>query len=301
MWRLKLLVQRGAGEFMASGGTRLAAAISYYALLSLVPLFLMLVAGANIVLGSADARERLVDEVVEQLPLTVDGDESIREMLLDAGSGASAVGIAGLAGLLWTASGMMGAIRTGITRVSSSERPRPFILGKLVDLTMVLLTGALVLTSAALTVTIRVAGEEVLERLGIPGTGALVGILAPIALAFLTLALLLRFVPADPIPWRGAWRGAAGGSVALWCAATGFAFYVDNFARYNVIYGSLGTVVIFLVFVYIAALILLITASASAAWAEIAEMDHRPVDDPYAPPTSLKVRRALRGLVMRRR
>ena len=301
LWRARLLVARGAGEFATAGGTRLAAAIAYYGLLSLVPLFLALVSAANLVLGSGDARDDVIDHVVDNLPLSADGVEDAREILLAAGDGTGTVGLVSLAGLLWTASGMMGAIRTGITRVTSSRRPRPFLLGKLIDLAMVVLTGALLLTSAGLTVTMRVAGEEVSGLLGIPGVEALAGIAAPILLAFLTLSLLLRFVPAEPLAWPGAWRGAAAGAVALWAATTGFAFYVENFGRYNVVYGSLGAVVVFLLFAYIAALILLLAAAVAGAWSEVAEMDHPPPDDPYRAPWPVRVRRALRRLVLPRR
>lgn len=300
MWRLRLLAERGIGGFMHAGGTRLAAAIAYYALLSIAPLFLMLVAGADLVLGQGEARDEVLERITESLPLTADGQTQVREILDAVGEGAGTVGLVGLIGLLWSASGMMGAIRTGITHVSGDETPRPFILGKLIDIAMVLLTGALLLASAALTVTMRVAGEEVLGRLGIPGTAALVGFAAPLVLTFLTLTLLLRFVPANPIKWAGAWRAAAVGSLALWLATSGFAYYVDNFGRYNVVYGSLGAVVIFLLFVFIAALILLLTAALAGAWAEISDMEHPPPDNPYAPPTSVRVRGFLRGLVSRR-
>ena len=297
LWRVTLLVERASGGFATAGGTRLAAAISYYALLSLVPLFLMLVAAANLVVGSEDARADLVDQIVDGLPLTADGAEQARDILMAAGGGTSAVGLASVVGLLWAASGMMGAIRTGLGAVSGAEHRRGFVLAKLVDLGMVLFAGGLLLAAAVLTVAMRVADERLLAPLGIPGAETLAGLVVPIALTFVTLAVLLRFVPAERIAWNGVWRGALGGSVALWAAATGFAFYVDNFSRYNVIYGSLGAVVVFLIFVYLAALILLLTAAAAAAWPDLASRRSPPPANPYGPPARQRVRNLLRGLV----
>lgn len=299
-WRAWQLLQRTVRGFSGEGGTRLAAAIAYYVLLSLFPLVIALVAGAGLVPG-VGGREEIVDRVVDALPLTAEGADDLRGALLDAGSSAGAVGVVGLVGLLWTASGMMGAIRTGLTAVTGGEAPRPFLVGKLVDVTMVALVGLVLLASAALTVTMRVADQRVLDPLGLPdAAGAALGVLAPLLLAFGVLIGLLRLVPAEPVPWAGAWRGAVGGAVALWALATGFAVYVENFSRYNAIYGSLGAVAAFLVFVFLAAIVLLLTAAAAAAWPEVARMRRAPEPDPYGRPAGERIRRALAGLVLRR-
>lgn len=299
-WRLRLLVQRTAGGFAGAGGTRLAAAIAYYALLSVFPLVIALVAGANLVLGVERARDDVVDEIVAGVPLTGEGSDDLRRILLDAGRAAGTVGALSLLGLLWTASGMMGAIRTGLTAVTGGDEPRPFLAGKAVDVLMVLLTGVLFLCSTALTVATRVA-EERLAALGLPSAaGVVAGVAAPILLAFGTLVALLRFVPAHPIAWSGVWRGAAGGAAALWVLATGFAIYVGNFGRYNAVYGSLGAVAAVLVFVFLAAVVLLLTAAAAACWDDVRAARRPPEPDPYGRPAGERVRRALVGLVVRR-
>jgi membrane protein len=300
LWRLRLLVSRTVSGFTESGGTRLAAAIAYYALLSLFPLVIALVAGAATVLSPEDARREVIDPIAGALPLTDSGEAEVRTALEGAGAGAGAVGVAGLVGLLWTASGMMGAIRAGLTDVTGVDDGRPFLQGKLVDLTMVLLTGALLLLATAVTVVVRVADEGVLGPLGLSGAWGLVASLAtPLALTFLVLASLLRFVPAEPIPWAGSWRGALGGSVALLALANGFAAYLGNFGRYNAVYGSLGAIVAVLVFVFLAAVVLLVTAAAASRWDEVARA-RQPSGTPSGPGAARQVRDALAGLVIRR-
>lgn len=299
-WRLPLLVERSMRAFLDAGGTRLAAAISYYALLSLVPLVLVLVSVADLLFGSAGTRERIIDEVVDALPLTADGTEQLRDVLLSASAGTGTLGLVGLLGLLWAAGGMMGAIRVGVTAATGASRAHPLVIGKLIDLAMVLLSGALLIASSVLTVVARVADEEFLSPLGLPLASTLVGLVAPVILTFITLIVLLRWVPATPVPWSGAWRGGLFGSIALWTAGAGFAFYVDNFARYNAIYGSLGAVVVFLVFVYLAAVILLVAAALAGTWPELARAAGPPPENPYAPPRAHRVRGVLRGLVRSR-
>jgi membrane protein len=300
LWRLPLLVERSAKGFLDAGGTRLAAAISYYALVSLIPLVLVLISAADLFFGSGGTRERIIDEVVDPLPLSADGTEQLRDVLMSASEGTGTVGLVGLVGLLWAAGGMMGAIRVGVTAATGASRRHPPVIGKLIDLSMVFISGALLIASSALTVIARVADEEFFSPLGMPLASTVVGLVVPLTLTFITLIVLLRWVPAVPVPWCGAWRGALFGSIAVWTAGAGFAFYVDNFARYNAIYGSLGAVIVFLVFVYLAAVILLLAASLAGAWPEIARAAGPPPQNPYAPPRAHRVRGLLRGLVRTR-
>ncbi|WP_217912751.1 YihY/virulence factor BrkB family protein [Miltoncostaea marina] len=301
LWRIRLLARGSLEGFVRSGGTRLAAAIAYYALLSLFPLVIVIVAGANALLPVEGVRDEVVDRIVEPLPLSGDGSADLRDVLLEAGESAGAVGIAGLVGLLWTAGGLMGAIRSGLTEVTGDARPRPFLRGKAVDILMVLVTGLLFLCAAAATIVVRVADEEVLGPLGLSGVaGGLLGAGATVAFAAATFVVLLRFVPARPVPWRGALPGALAGAVALYALATGFGLYVGNFGRYNAVYGSLGAVAAFLVFAFLAAIVLLVAASLAACWPEVADRRRPPEPDPYGRPASERVRRALAGLVVRR-
>lgn len=298
-WRLWLLARRAVEGFAAAGGTRLAAAIAYYALLSLFPLVILLVAAGSLVLDEATVRERIADRIAGALPLTESGAADVRDLLAGAGGRAAAVGLAGLAGLLWSASGMMGALRAGVTAVSGPEPGRPFLRGKLVDLGMIAGVGVLLLASAATTVTARVAREQVLEPIGVPGAGTLIGILVPIALATATLLVLIRLVPAAPPSRAGALRAAVAGGVALWALATGFGLYVANFGRYNAIYGSLGTIVALMVFAWLAAIVVLLAAAAAAAWEDVAR-ERPPGPSGDGEPLRRRARRALAGLVVRR-
>lgn len=299
-WRLWLLTRRTVGGFSDSGGTRLAAAIAYYALLSLFPLVIALVSGVGLVLSDDQARREVIDPIIGALPLSADGAADLRGILEGAvGREAGAVGLIGLAGLLWTASGMMGAIRAGLTTVTGADGTRPFLRAKLVDLAMVVVTGTVLLVSTTVTVVMRVADDRVLEPLGLSGpAGAVIGIATPIALGFVVLTALLRLVPAEPIPWAGVWRGALGGAVGLWVLTTGFGIYVRNFGRYNAVYGSLGAVVAFLVFVFLAAILLLIAAAAASRWPAVATAG-RPRSDGGDASRAEAIRRALTGLVSR--
>lgn len=297
-WRLSLLGERAARGFGAAGGTRLAAAISYYALLSLVPLLLVLLGVADLFLDADTIRDRLVAEIDETLPLTADGRIRLSEILAGAGTPSGPLGLVGLAGLAWTASGLMGAIRVGLSAVSGAARTRPALIGKLLDLALVLVSGVLLLGSLALTVFVRVAGRELMAPLDFPVSGTLWGLAVPLMLTFPVLAGALRWLPAEPIPWSGVWRGALFGGVGVWVTTALFALYLDNFGRYDVVYGSLGAVIAFLVFVYLAAIVLLMAAALAGAWPGV-RSGGRPPENPYAPPMRVRLRGAVARLVRR--
>lgn len=299
LWKVKMLAQRSVSAFTEAGGTRAAAAIAYYALLSFVPMVLAIAGITGFILGG-NRLDDLIDQAVDALPLTSEGSADIAEILRAAGEGSGAVGLVSIAALVWTASGVMGAIRHGLGAVMGAERKRPFITGKLVDLTLVLSAGLVLLTAAVLTVVIRVVGDELLEPLGIPGLDAVLGTAVPITMGFIVIAGLLRFVPAVRIPWSSTWRSALGGGIGLWLLSTGFGFYVANFGNYNALYGSLGAVIAFLAFIYLTAIVILLTAAIAAVLPDIRATGTKPPDNPYAVPTTTKVRNILKGLIRRR-
>lgn len=298
IWRIRMLAERSIRGFVAAGGTRAAAAIAYYTLLSFVPLVLALAGITGLILGG-DRLDDLIDQAVDGLPLTGEAAGDIEEILRGAGEGSGTIGLVGIATLVWTASGVMGAVRTGLSAVMGAARRRPFITGKLIDLSLVLMTGIVLLAAAVLGVIMRVAGEELLGPLGVPGVSGLISVVVPVVMGFVVLMGLLRYVPAVRLPWSATWRAALGGGIALWAVSTGFAVYVANFGNYNAVYGSLGAVVAFLAFIYLAAIVVLLTAAAAAALPDVRAAAGKPPDNPYGVPTSVRVRSIVRGLFRR--
>jgi membrane protein len=119
----------------------------------------------------------------------------------------------------------------------------------------------------------------------------------PFLLTFATFVLLYARVPAQPRPMRMVWPGALVAAVAFEALKIGFAVYLASFARYNIIYGSLGAVIAFLVFAYLAATVFLIGGELSAAWPrsrEVGEQDEK--KDGEGGSLWVQARRLVRGL-----
>jgi membrane protein len=266
-WRLLgPVLRRATVNFVEDRCTQLAAAISYFALFSLFPLTLLLVAVFGIVLRDEDVQARVLERIVDEIPVDAPSIESSLRALADLGPTLSAVG---LIGTLWASSALATAVRLALDVVFDVTRPRPLVRAKLVDVLIMLAVGILFLTSLALTTAWRVAQTQADERWGLfDGNFAWlwdVGALAiPAAVTFLMFLLMYRTLPHRRTQVRDIWPGALLAAVAFELAKAAFATYLSNFGNFDVIYGSLGGVIALLFWVYMSANIMLYGAEVSA-------------------------------------
>lgn len=289
--------------FFDDGAPQAAAAISYYALFSLFPLTILMVSVYGLVLDGADARERIINALLDNLPLRADGGrEDLAGVLRSVTDNASGFGVVGLVGLVFAASGVMGAIRHALNRAWDVTDTRPIVQGKAVDVLLVLGVGALVALSFGLSLTerlVRGGGDD----LGLGGPGASVvsavlalGQFAPAAVAFLVALTLFRLVPPTQNELRRVWPGALVAAVGFELAKWGFAVYLESYASYGAVYASLATVIAFMVFTFVAANVFLLGAEVAV---ELPRVRAGAYDDEPQEPLSERVRGALRSLFVR--
>ncbi|MCK9521327.1 MAG: YihY/virulence factor BrkB family protein [Dehalococcoidia bacterium] len=303
--QLLVLAGRVTGEFSRDHCTHLAAAISYYVLFSLFPLLIVAVAASGIVLRDEARQDRLVDRVIEHIPLEAEGRGDIATAVREVtGRQAGAIGLVGLAGLLWTASNMFAAIRRSINIAYNVEAFRPLLRQKLVDFGLLLALGPFFLLSIGATALVAFArgafsgvpfvGEAIAdERL----TWGLAGFAVSASLSFLAFFVLYWVLPATAVRPRDVWPGALVAALLFEVAKSGFSLYLRNFGNYDVVFGSLGAVVAFLFWVYVSANILLLGAEVASEYPKVRRGDF---DAPGGEidPLRERVWRSLRGLVV---
>ncbi len=283
--RLGELVVRSAKEFGHDRCTSFAAAMSYYVLFSLFPLLLLAVAVTSFFVSDSDATEELVREISQVIVISDEGKQDLENQLSRALDGVGAVGLVGLVGLVWSSSAMMTALRAGLDVAWDVERRRPFVLGKLVDLLVVLILSALFFASIVLTIIRpRVDAEFTLH----PVLGDIVATLLPIALSFGLFLLAYRLLPAVTTRLRDIWIGALAAALLFEVAKAGLAFYFGNFGNYSIVYGSLGAVISFLFFVWVVSNIVLYGAEMAAEWPRVRSGYYDDLDE--GPPTTLRQR-----------
>ena len=288
--RIKILLKRSFQEFSEDHGTAMAAAISYYVLFSLFPLLIFAVGIVGIVIQDEGIKSDLIDMVLEYIPLDERGDEQFVENIERirlVGSGA--FGLVGLLGLAWSGSNMFAIIRRSLNIAFDVSTTRPFARQKLVDFMMIGLIGLLFLGSISATAVLRITRAladdmplfgEFSQAMGFGWDIA--SFLVPVAVSLSAFFLIYYVVPATRVRARDALIGALLAGLLFELGKVGFSVYLENFGNYNAIYGSIGTVVIFLFWVFISANILILCGELTSELPSVMRGDHDESDVPTA-------------------
>jgi membrane protein len=254
------------------GSSQQAAAIAFRVLFSLVPLVALLVAAADLALPERQ-RADLINWIIDALAGSAGLEASVRRALTQGETKTSIAGLIALVGLLWAAGGMMEAIRQAFATIWEGAPREGFVRGRLVDLAAVIGAGLAVLVAFGLSIVVDVVSE--VER----GIGTAVGVervggwlatataqVAALLFIFVCFYALYRVVPPVVPRWAALWRGAAVGAIGFKLATTAYAAYLARFDDLNVVYGSLGAVLGFLLVVWVGSIAMLFGAEVVAAW-----------------------------------
>ncbi|PFG74188.1 YihY/virulence factor BrkB family protein [Tepidiforma thermophila] len=244
--------------------TTYAAAIAYYAIFSIIPLGLITLS----VFGLFADRQAIVDWVFEQVPLreTEDVRANVEEIVRRAQQFSPASLGFGLVFLTWASSGIFGAVRNGLNATAHAKVSRPFWRGKLIDILLVMVVGALVALSVAATAMARVVVARVDGAAPFPMDRALmteiVGLVLAPVVTFTMFLVLYRVTPAARPAWRDALAGAALATLLFELAKNLVAVVIaqSSFSRDTAIYAGFGTALAFLLWMYVNGSILLFGA-----------------------------------------
>jgi membrane protein len=245
---------QGSGNHDAS---QRAAGIAYYSLLSLFPLLLGLLAVFGFLLPSFNLQDALLKLVGNNFPGATD---FLRQNIVNIIDLRGAMGALSIVLLFWSASAMFGAINLSINRVWEIRVYRPFFIRKASELAMVLSTGMLFIislgASAVISILRRVLDFPV-EKVMVLEVGSRLFAFLLILAIFL---LLYKLIPNTKTHWRDIWPGALFAAILFEVARTLLVFYLGRFANYQLIYGSLASIIALLVWIYYSAYILVLGA-----------------------------------------
>jgi len=248
-----------------------AAAISYYALLSLFPFLLLVIS----MLGSitADDADRLavLEFVFRYFPARLDFVttqlDAFRQMRLQFGA------LGGVA-LLWASLGVFGAITSAVNQAWGVETQRSFLKHRLVSFLMLVAGGsvmvaALLLVSAAQLAETSWFGAMLPQYEWLRAVQTITVRYSATILLILAVGLLFYFVPNVKARFRDVWIGAILTGV-LWRLTLGvFSWFVGGSTRLTMIHGSIAAVVVFLLWIYVSSVILMYGVEFTAAHARI--------------------------------
>ena len=274
---------RGFLSFYSSDNLTYAASIAYYALLSLFPFSMLALA----ILGSAtqaeDDRTAVLTFVLQYFPRQFD----FITVQLDAFRFNNVtLGIAGTLALVWGAIGFFGAISTAVNYAWGVEKTRSYWRHKLFSFMMFVVAGLMLLLALLLVSATQVVGAGWFSGVVLNFPGLMVlrawGIRSATTLLFiLVVGLIYYFVPNAKVRFRDVWIGAVVTGLIWKGGLELFSWYMRDMTRFRQVNGSIAAVIVFLIWVYLQAVILLYGVEFTAAYARLRR--GRPDDVPAAP------------------
>ncbi len=235
-----------------------AAAIAYYAILSLFPLLLGAIVLLSLFFPPQEVPQRVFDIVRKVTPGA--SADLIRGNIDAVVKVWGTLGILALVGLFWSGTQIFAAVGRFLDRAWGIAKERPYVLRKVREMSLSVGTSMMFLASLAAT-----SLSLFLEDL--PLLAAIASRLAGFALVFFAFLFAYKFGPNTRVYWRYLWPGTMVASLAFELFRSFFLVYVDHFANFQLLYGSIASVIALLFWMYISALILMFGAEFVSEWA----------------------------------
>jgi len=278
------LIKQTFSEWREDKAARLAAALAYYAAISLAPLLIILMGIAGLVLGHDAARGQIAAQIQGLV-----GEQSaqvIQDILVNANRPATGIvaTVVSLATLILGASGVFGALQDGLNTVWEVQ-PKPgrgllaVIKDRFMSMTMVLGVGFLLLVSLALSAALAALGGYLDRLLPVPPAALhAINFLVSFGVVTLLFALIFKFLPDVQISWSDVWMGSAITSLLFAAGKLLIGLYLGRSTAASA-YGAAGSLVVILIWVYYSAQILFFGAEFTQVYANKYGSRIQPAED----------------------
>ncbi|MHB0912723.1 MAG: YihY/virulence factor BrkB family protein [Armatimonadota bacterium] len=252
-------------EFSADQGSLFAAAISFFGIISLIPLLLTAVGLLGFVMGNERALQSVVEFIRSYVPVGFQAVESYLARLSDQSGVLSGLGVLGL---LWAGSQVFVIIQQVMNIALGSERRLGFFKSRAVALIMVVAAGLLFGFSISLSWLFGFLLHRQPFNL-FEGDLALrfFGVLLTIVISSMAFVLMYHFVPLKDVGFRGPLVGGITAGLLFEVAKYGFRWYVTNIADFSSIYGPFSVAVVLVLWIYYVSLIAVFGAEIASVYA----------------------------------
>ena len=264
---------RGVAELYDSDGLTHAASIAYYALLSLFPIMLLALVILGQVTADAGERDAVVRFVFRYFPRQF---EFISRQLDAFQSTPVRFGVGGMLALVWASLGVFNAVSSAVNHAWAVEKRRSFLKHRLVSFLMMVSAGVVLLLGLVIASLVRLAetrlGEEISRSAWLAWLSGLFASYLATALLIACVALVFYFIPNTKVRFRDVWPGAILVGLLWRVAFLLFSWYAADLATWNVIHGSIAAVVVFLLWIYVSAVILIYGVEMTASYARLRQV-----------------------------
>lgn len=254
-------------RFTRERGFESAAALSFYGLFSLFPLLVMLISGMSFFLESQAAQRQVLRTLFRFVP--ENAQPLIKQNIVSVLESRGSMSIAGLVGLLWAASGVFNGLARNLERAWPSGGLRNVIKRRAIAAAAVIILFVLLALLFALQSVIAYLATSIRLPVGIPFL-AEEGILTTSAIgvylfAVLAVSSLYRWTPKAHVRWRHAAIGSFFAVTIGQLFTYLFGWYLSaGLGRYNLVYGSLSSILVFMFWMFCMNTVLLFGGHLSA-------------------------------------
>lgn len=267
-YRVISLILETLKSFKADNCSLLAAAIAYNLLFSIFPFVLAMISAAGFLLEDPNFQEQLINAIGNLVP--VFARDALEKSLQDVINARTETSISATLALIWSASSFFNALRKSLDRAWGISTGVSWLKGRTIAIAMLFGSFILMLLYEWLSTGVRIIHNthyhsEYFTFLNSTAVSSTLFTLASTLLAFILVLLLYRYVPSNKAEWTDVWPGALLATISMEMVRFGFIWYIGNVNKYDLIYGSIGTVIAFLALIYLQAWSLLFFAEMSTA------------------------------------
>ena len=254
------LAKAAASKWSEDNAARLGAAIAFYSMLSLGPLFLLFISGAALIYGQEAAQGHLLHQIDSLVGS--DGAKAIQDMLANSDKGNKGIwaSLAGIIMLLVGASGVFGELVNAMNQIWQVPKPvhtniLTYIKQRFFSFSMVLGAGFLLLVSLIISSVLSAVNLGDADGLHVPLFVHALNALISFAITMGLFACIFKYIPSTHIQWRNVWVGAALTTLLFTLGKFLIGIYLGHSALSSA-YGAGGSLVVMLVWIYYSAQIL---------------------------------------------
>lgn len=258
-----------AGRVKENETTALAAQLSYFLILSVFPFLIFLL---TLVTFTPLTQQHILQELSLLLPDTA--FSLVRQIVNEVFDASNATLLSvGFLATLWTASRSTFAIIRGINKAYGARETRSFIKLNVIGIIITLALAVIIIFTLSLLVFGRAIGVMAFEFLGMGDAFRLIWpflrYVIPLLIIFAVFSFLYVYSPNVPLGFKNVYKGAIFATLGWILASQAFAYYVNNFGQYTRTYGSLGGIIVFLLWLYISSLVVLLGGEINATLVQI--------------------------------
>ena len=250
-------------RFLGADGFFLSAGLAFVFLLALIPILLLGVSLLGFVLSTERGAQEVVRLLTQQFPVY---RTQVTRALVRIVETRGASGVLGTAVLVLFATPLLSTVRLILHRLLGVRAPGGFLRNLAVDAGMVVILAVLLFAASTATWVLQGLRDLAMVTLPVPVEWFQLGSVAlSLAVSTLMFYLAYRFVPRQRVGSGAALAGAVLASVLWEVAKQLFRLYILNVGLYDQIYGPLGVLVAFVMFVYYSAIVFVLSAAFVAA------------------------------------